>query len=385
MKARADAKLAGMPMSFRLAAFYFAFFAWVGLGTAYFPPYLAARGLEPAQIAWVLALPQLARIVAPSAWGWIADRLRAERAIVVLSCATGAFCFALLPVLDGFAGIASLIAVSAVFSAAALPLVEAITLRALAGQSGRYGPIRLWGSVGFIGVVLAGGVWLDAGLVRALPLGIAACAVAAACVGATLPSARVNLPTASVGAPLTWSTCALLASAFCVAVSHGTLYTFLTLHLQHLGYSGTLIGFLWTLGVVAEIVVFFYLPALFRRHSLSTLLMASAALGVIRFQMIGWAADWLALLLIAQVLHAATFGSYHAAAVAAVHRLFAPHAQARGQTLFSSLGYGAGGAVGALSAGWAWDLGGPTWAFTVSSVAAGAGLLFAYPLKRAGL
>src|SRR4051812_31663233 len=385
MKARADARLAGSPVSFRLAAFYFAFFAWVGLGTAYFPPYLAARGLEPAQIAWVLALPQLARILAPSAWGWIAERTQAERGIVVLSCATGAVCFALLPAVGGFAGIAALIAFSAVFSAAALPLVEAITLSALAGQSGRYGPIRLWGSIGFIGVVLAGGMWLDAGLVRALPAAIAGCAVAAACVGATLPRPRVHPPTEIATVTFSRSAFMLLASAFCVAVSHGTLYTFLTLHLQRLGYSGTMIGFLWTLGVVAEIAVFFYLPAIFRRHSLSTILMASAAFGVIRFQMIGWAADWLALLLVAQVLHAATFGSYHAAAVAAVHRLFAPHAQARGQTLFSSLGYGAGGAAGAVSAGWAWDLGGPALAFTVSSLAALAGLLFAYPLKRAGL
>ena len=374
-----------MPVSFRLAAFYFAFFAWVGLVTAYFPPYLASRGLEPAEIAWVLALPPLARIVAPAAWGWIADRTRAERTIVVLSCATGAICFALLPLMNGFAGIAWLIALSAVFSAAALPLVEAITLGALAGQSGRYGPIRLWGSVGFIAVVLAGGVWLDAGLVGMLPVAIVAAALASAAIGALLPSPRVHLSTERTAAPLTWSAIALIASAFFVAVSHGTLYTFLTLHLQHLGYSGTLIGFLWTLGVLAEIVVFFYLPALFRRYALSTLMMASAALGVLRFQMIGWAADWLALLLVAQVLHAATFGSYHAAAVAAVHRIFAPHAQARGQTLFSSLGYGAGGAAGALLAGWAWNLAGPGLAFTVSSLAALAGLLFAYPLKRAGL
>ena len=374
-----------MPVSFRLAAFYFAFFAWVGLVTAYFPPYLAGRGLDPAQIAWVLALPPLARIVAPALWGWIADRTHAERAIVVLSCATGAVCFALLPVVSGFAGIAWLIALSAVFSAAALPLVEAITLGALAGQSGRYGPIRLWGSIGFIGVVFAGGFWLDAGLLQVLPAAVVATAVAAAGVGATLPKRRIHAPTQGLPAPLGKPALALLASAFFVAVSHGTLYTFFTLDLQHLGYSGTLIGFLWTLGVLAEIVVFFYLPVLFRRYSLSTLLMASAALGVIRFQLIGWAADWLALLLVAQVLHAATFGSYHAAAVAAVHRLFAPHAQARGQTLFSSLGYGAGGAAGALLAGWAWDLAGPWFAFTVSSVAAAAGLLFAYPLKRAGL
>ena len=374
-----------MPVSFRLAAFYFAFFAWVGLTTAYFPPYLAARGLDPAQIAWVLALPPLARIVAPAAWGWIADRTRAERTIVVLSCATGAACFALLPAMNGFAEIAWLVALSALFSAAALPLVEAITLGALAGQSGRYGPIRLWGSIGFIAVVLVGGASLDAGVVGLLPAAVVGCALAAAVIGATLPRPRLHAPAPLARLPLGKTALALLASAFFVAVSHGTLYTFLTLHLQHLGYSGTLIGFLWTLGVLAEIVVFFYLPVLFRRHALSTLLMASAALGVIRFQMIGWASDWLALLLVAQVLHAATFGSYHAAAVAAVHRLFAPHAQARGQTLFSSFGYGAGGAAGTLAAGWAWEFAGPGFAFTVSSVAALAGLLFAYPLKRAGL
>jgi PPP family 3-phenylpropionic acid transporter len=170
-----------------------------------------------------------------------------------------------------------------------------------------------------------------------------------------------------------------------MAVAHGVLYAFFTLHLQRIGYSGSLIGFLWALGVLAEIAVFFFLPALFRRYALSTLLIASAACGVLRFLAIGWAADWLALLVVAQLLHAATFGAFHAAAVAAVHRVFPAHAQARGQTLFSSLGYGAGGAAGALIAGWAWQGAGPGVAFSLSAGAALAGLLFAYPLKRAGL
>jgi PPP family 3-phenylpropionic acid transporter len=177
----------------------------------------------------------------------------------------------------------------------------------------------------------------------------------------------------------------VLASGFCMAAAHGTLYAFLTLHLQRLGYSGSLIGFLWMLGVAAEVAVFVFLPALFRRYLLSTLLMTSAALGVLRFLVIGWMADWLLLLLAAQILHAATFGSFHAAAVAAVQRLFGPHAQARGQALFSSLAYGAGGAFGAVSAGWAWEVAGPGLAFSLSALAAAVGVFLAYPLKRAGL
>ena len=198
-----------------------------------------------------------------------------------------------------------------------------------------------------------------------------------------LPASSAHIAAPSLRLPANAAT--LLASAFFMAVAHGALYAFFTLHLQRIGYSGSLIGFLWSLGVIAEIAVFFFLPALFRRYALSTLLIASAACGVVRFLAIGWAADWLAFLLAAQLLHAATFGAFHAAAVAAVHRVFPAHAQARGQTLFSSLGYGAGGAVGVLLAGWAWQVAGPGFAFSLSAGAALAGLLFAYPLKRVGL
>ena len=85
------------------------------------------------------------------------------------------------------------------------------------------------------------------------------------------------------------------------------------------------------------------------------------------------------------VLHAATFGSFHAATVAAVQRVFPPHAHAFGQTLFSSVGYGAGAAAGTLLAGWAWMSGGAGLAFGLSAGVAAVGLLFASTLKRAGL
>ena len=374
-----------MPVSFRLGAFYFAFFVGAGLLVAYFPPYLAARGLTSAEIAWVLALPQLARIAAPAAWGAIADRRGAQRAIVIVACAASVACYAALPVMSGFAAIAWLMALTSLVSTAALPLVEAITLNALAGQAGRYGPIRLWGSIGFMAAVLAGGAWLDAHDVRFVPYALLVFAAATLGASIGLPVRAAHVVPPAIRVRLSRSAALLLASALCMAVAHGTLYAFFTLHLQRLGYSASLIGFLWMLGVLAEIGVFFYLPVLFRRYALSTLLVASAACGVVRFLAIAWAAEWLAVLLAAQVLHAATFGSYHAAAVAAVQRPFPAHAQALGQTLFSSVGYGAGGALGALAAGWTWEAAGPSLAFSVSAAAALAGLFFAYPLKRAGL
>ena len=146
-----------MPLSFRLAAFYCAHFVHGGLFMAYFPLYLAWRGFGVVEIAWVLALPQIVRTFAPAGWGWLADRTGALRALVVFSSAAAAAGFALLPFVESFAAIACVIAGASLLAAGGLPLVEAITLRALAGQPGRYGPIRLWGSVGFVAAVLAGG------------------------------------------------------------------------------------------------------------------------------------------------------------------------------------------------------------------------------------
>jgi PPP family 3-phenylpropionic acid transporter len=370
-----------MPLPFRLAFFYFAFFVCAGLWVAYLPPYLAARGLGAAQIAWVLALPQFVRIVAPSLWGWLADRSGAQRGIVAFSCAANVACFALLPHAAGFEAIAWLVAATSLLTAAALPLVEGITLGALSGEPGRYGPIRLWGSIGFIAAVLGGGVWLDLEPVETLPAMLFVASLATLAAASLLPAQRVHAAPAASRLELPPAAVALLGAGFCMALAHGALYVFFTLHLQREGYSGSMIGFLWTLGVLAEVGVFFYLPALFRRYPLSVILAASCACAVVRFLAIGWGAALLPLLLAAQLLHAATFGSFHAAAVAAVHRVFPPHAQARGQTLFSSLSYAAGGAVGALLAGWSWEASGPGLAFSLSALAGLAGFFLSCSLK----
>jgi PPP family 3-phenylpropionic acid transporter len=374
-----------LPLGYRIAPFYFTFFLYAGLYVAYFPAYLAARGLGAAEIAWIVALPAFARVVAPTFWGALADRHGWQRAIVVFSCAANAACFALMPHAAAFGAIAWLIAATSALAAAALPLVEAITLGALAGSAGRYGPVRLWGSVGFIVAVAAGGAWLDFHAVRALPAVMTAGALLSIGAALLLPAGSRHASRAPAPLAISRTAQALLGAAFCMTAAHGALYAFFTLHLQRQGYSASAIGLYWTLGVLAEILVFFYLPALFRRLTLPAILFGSLACAVVRFLAIAWLAWQPAVLLVAQLLHAATFGSFHAASVAAVHRLFPAEAHARGQTLFSSVCYGAGGAVGALIAGWAWEAGGPGLAFTLSSALAAAALLLTYPLKRAGL
>ncbi|MDX1376116.1 MAG: MFS transporter [Burkholderiales bacterium] len=363
---------------FRLSAYYFTYFAYAGAMLPYFALYLESLGLGAPQIALVLAMPQIARIFAPAFWGWVADRTQAHRAIVVVSAAALVGGYGALFWIHDAPRIAAVMLVLSVVSAGAMPIVESLALSALGAQSGRYGPVRLWGSVSFILAVLLTGAWLDRaapgsllGIIWILALG----ALAAAC---TLP-ARPLRAEAALDAPRFWAVlrrpgiAALLAACFCMVVAHGALYAFYSIHLAHAGYSKTSIGMLWTLGVLAEIVVFVTLPRLLRRFSLRALLLGSFVAAALRFVVIGWAVDWVLLLAAAQLLHAATFGVYHAASVAMIHREFAHAHQARGQALYASISYGLGGAAGTLLAGWSWAALGAGWTFTISSLAGLAG------------
>ena len=368
----------------RLAAYYFAFFAHAGAYVSYFALYLAGRGLGAGEIAFALAMPQLARIVAPALWGWLADAwgLRyagARRAIVVFSGFALLAGFVTIFFLESAGAIALTLLLMSLFSAGASPLVEAITFSVIEGRTSRYGPIRLWGSVGFILAVLGTGAWLDfhetATLVAiAIALSAVVCAVSFA-----LPSGPVpqHLPGAErIGAVLRRpEVLAFFCACFCMNAAHGTLYVFYTIFLEQAGYSKTLIGALWTVGVVAEILLFLRLPQVMRRFSLRLLLLASFACAVVRFPVIGWGVGSLGLLAAAQLLHAATFGVFHAASVAAVHRLFPGALASRGQALFSSVAYGLGGAAGSLVAGWTWVAFGPAESFAASALFAALGAL----------
>jgi PPP family 3-phenylpropionic acid transporter len=168
---------------------------------------------------------------------------------------------------------------------------------------------------------------------------------------------------------------AFLAACFFMAAAHGPFYFFYSIHLVDAGYGKTLVGALWSLGVVAEIVVFVYMPRLQQVFPLRAILLASLAIAVVRFLLIGWAVDSLALLVAAQLMHAATFGAFHAGGVAMLNRWFAPQHQARVQALYGSISFGAGGLFGGLIAGQTWDGLGPALTFSLGAGFAAIGWL----------
>ena len=363
----------------RLSAFYFAYFAHVGAFGPYFSLYLASLGFAAAQIGVLLSLGQLMRVLGPNFWGWVAD-CRGERArIVALTLAAGGACFAGFFFVDSFYAMFALLLVTGFFTSAAMPLTEALTLSHLSGASGNYGPIRLWGSIGFIVTVMLVGYALDALPVASLLWMVLAAFVASWACALFLPDAPATA--GHTDAEPVWNivrrpeVAGLLGACFLMTLAHGPLYAFYSIYLVDHGYSKSAVGWMWSFGVIAEIAVFLWMPALMRRYSVSAILLLCFAAATARFLMIAWGVDSTLLLFAAQLLHGLSFGAYHAAAVTAIHRWFQGAHQVRGQAIYLSVSFGAGGVLGSMLSGISWEGLGPAWTFSAAALAAVAGLV----------
>jgi len=147
----------------------------------------------------------------------------------------------------------------------------------------------------------------------------------------------------------------LLLACFGMQFSHAPYYTFYTLYLSEHGYAKTVISAMWSLGVMAEVLVFLFMRRLLRIWGLKQLMMGSLLLAALRWWMIGVFVDNAVLMVLAQLLHAATFGVFHGSAVMLIHRYFPGRLQGRGQALYSSLSFGLGVSLGSLASGAMWE------------------------------
>jgi len=121
--------------------------------------------------------------------------------------------------------------------------------------------------------------------------------------------------------------------------------------------------------VVAEILLFIWMPRLLERWSYRQVMLISLGLSALRWLMTALMPEQLLAVAFAQLLHAASFGSMHIVGIALVQHYFPPATQGRGQALFSSLGFGAGGFLGSVTAGVIWQQGGGLAAFLVAALA----------------
>jgi len=378
--------------SVRLSLFFAALFVVYGIQLPFFPVWLDWRGLSPAEIGMVTAIPLFLRLFVGPAAAFLADRSGDRRRMIVIAAA---FSFAAVLVLGQSYALLAIMLFTAVFlvgSQTTAPIGEAIALSGVRELGVDYGRMRLWGSLSFIAATFVGGA-LVGRLGAPSVIWMLAASTGGLLVSAWLlpASRRLDEPTSAEvkGARLTLGQVAAVAGsrsfllfAFAAGViqaSHAVFYVFGVLHWQAQGISSAMIGVLWSIGVLVEVLLFATAGRLVGRIGPLGFILAGATAAVVRWGAMAFDPP-LALLVPLQALHALTFGATHFGAMLFIQRLVPQEQAGTAQALLAAVTGGVGMGASTLLAGVLYGpFGGSS--YLAMAVIAGAGLAAALLLK----
>ncbi len=354
-----------------LAGFYFFYFATIGVLLPYWNLYLKHLDFSARQIGELSAVLLATKIVAPYIWGWIADHTGKRLLVIRLAVFFGMMVFSATLVLHGYWALLVVLTIFSFFWNATLPQFEAATMNNLGDKKHMYSRIRLWGSIGFIFTASLLAPIIERYGIQYLPM-IILLILGITCINTLFVREAISLKQKSDKASmlkicLQPKVLALLLATFLIQASHGPYYTFFSIFAEENGYTRSMIGQLWSLGVIAEVVVFFLVYRWLPRFGAKNLLVVAMLLTAIRWWLIAFYVEYLPILLFAQLLHAASYGLFHAAAIQLIDRYFSGSVQGRGQALFSSIGFGLGGSLGSLMSGYTWNVIGPSYVYLLAS------------------
>ena len=346
--------------SARLGSLYGLYFAVVALSIGWFGPYFQSLGFSASEIGIAIGVLTGSKIIAPYLWGTLGDFLPNRLRVVQIGIVGSTFAAGLLLLDVDFLGLCLVLALFGVFWNAIIAQFDTLTLEYLGDDHHLYSSIRVWGSIGFIAMMLASG-WLFSDVEYAiLPWLIITGLLVSVAISTTLPGhgrahSAENTDEGIRSRLTNTSVLIFFVVASLNQLTHGPLNVFFTLYVQDHGYTAFQAGQLWALGVLAEVILFFVLPRFIRTLDLRVLLTISLALGSMRWILIGAYPDVVWLVIVLQLLHAFTFGAIHSVSIEFIRRWFPGKLSGRGMALYSGCVFGIGGSLGATLSGIAWE------------------------------
>jgi PPP family 3-phenylpropionic acid transporter len=337
-----DAQSSGRRFAVGIGMFYATTLGIIGVYLPFFPVWLKAIGVEAGWIGIITALPSLSRFTVLPFVTALAERLQMLRgAIVALAFAT-ALGFSIVGLLDQPFAILVVFAVTACVWTPLGPMTDGFTLKGVARYGLNYGPLRLWGSAAFVAAAMISGLLADA---------IAAPHLIWVIVGVALLSAfasfglqPLDAPKATPGTPQFRARAllrqptflAIIGTAALVQGSHAAYYGFASITWQDAGLDGMTIAALWSLGVIAEIVIFALSPRF--PGSPVVLVMIGAAGAALRWVITAYEPP-IGVLAVVQLMHGLSYGMTHLGTVGLMVRSVPHHVLASAQGyLVASIG-----------------------------------------------
>lgn len=375
-------KLGGPSAETRLISLmYGAIFSVYGLHVPYLAVWLASRGIDPSETGWILSLPLFVRLVATPAIAMSADAAGRHSATIFWLSIIGLGATLVLGIAPAGPIVAVGVLVMLVSLQSTMPLIEVVALRNAGSGHANYGRQRLWGSVTFIAFTLVGGLaiaefggWVVQPLLVLATLLLVAAASAlnlaegpkvehshltgldasnASASGLAVRSIRMAAERLHAIRPVLMRPGLVggLIAAGVIQASHAVYYVFSALHWQSMGFSGLWIGLLWSLGVLAEIILFARSGDLVRSIGPSGLLLLGAAAALVRWTVMAFDPGPVMLIPL-QLLHAFTFGATHLAAMLFIARVVPGDHAGTVQALYGTFATGIAMGLATLLAGY---------------------------------
>ena len=349
-----------------------AYYGHIGFFNPYLPLWLKDIGLSILTISILTSIQAWTRLFAPYAWGWLADstgeRIKILRysSVAALLCSLGFLWQGAIE--SSLVWLVLVLLLMFTHTSSMVPMTEAAMVHLVSPNGAldakRYGRIRVWGSIGFLVMVFVSGAWFERFSIAHFPYWtIASLAVVMLAIW-WLPNLKEDPPTHKNkhnDKPLILPIAPILrlpevrwffVSQFFHVLAHMSIYIFLSLYLDELGYSKTFIGLMWALSIVMEVAWFYTQGRWIPKLSLRQWLLVTGAVMVLRMTMMGGAPQYVFVLFAAQSLHALTFAAHHTACIALISHHFPGNLRGRGQALFTSIGYGFTGVTAGLGGGW---------------------------------
>jgi PPP family 3-phenylpropionic acid transporter len=333
-------------MPFYISAFYFFYFASVGVYIIFLPKVLHDIGYSAFDIGVLFALFPLMRFLTP--FFFLKKIELTHRLFINSTLVSTLLALMFFFTIDSFWLFFINNLLLGIATSLMLPFVEAIAIAVL--QKERYGKIRLFGSIGFMAVALVLAKYLDDYTV-ALDFYLVTLAFTALFAIILSQSDKKSRPST----PVSDEKFSLLkywpfwVSMFLMQMSFGSFYNFYTIYETSHGVSLEMTSYLWSFGVLCEIIMLYYQAPLLKKINLMTLVKVSILLTAIRWYVVYMYPDSLIIAFVAQSVHALSFGLYHSAMTMYLFTLYENKKLAQ-QFLFG-IAYGLGGFVGAIVAG----------------------------------
>lgn len=359
--------------SSHFALFYALYFALLGCIAPFWGLYLQHLEFSASDIGLLMGMFGVVRILAPNIWAAQARHFNSTLHMIRLAGLLTVVSFTLIFVARDLVWVAVVMVAYGFFWAAMLPQYEALCMESLGNQLDRYSRVRLWGSLGFVITVGVLGAVFDQWGIALLPV-IMWILMVLITVNAWLvsqdkrPKEQVLGQASFLSLLTSKAVIGFIVVNIFLQISFGPYYTFFSIFLESAGYSASLIGVFWAIGVIAEVILFWQFGRIMHLMSWRTWIAVSLIVTGIRWALTGYLLHSFWTLILLQTLHAFSFAAMHAVSMRYIQSLFPGSLQARGQALYSSVSFGLGGAIGAFASGLLWESLGGTLVFLLAGI-----------------